>query len=110
MVHPDSVLFISLDSCRYDTALSLDQQQALPTLTQVGPLHRAEAPSHFTYGSHSAFWVGFTPGIAQSSTPWLNPKAGKLFRMDYSVSMGRDGSGFQLSGSNIVDGFRRWVI
>ena len=107
MVHPESVLFISLDSCRYDTASALVQQNRLPTLSQVGPLHRAQAPSHFTYGSHAAFWVGFTPGLAECSTPWLNPKRGKLFRMTYAGSTGQDGDGFQLTGANIVEGFRR---
>ena len=107
MVHPESVLFISLDSCRYDTAFALHQRQALTTLSQVGPLHCAQAPSHFTYGSHAAFWVGFTPGMAQSSTAWLNPKLGKLFRMAYAGSTGQDGNGFQLTGANIVEGFRR---
>lgn len=107
MVHPESVLFISLDSCRYDTASVLGQQQRLPTLSQVGPMHQAQAPSHFTYGSHAAFWVGFTPGLAECSSPWLNPKRGKLFRMAYAGSTGRDGDGFQLTGANIVEGFRR---
>ena len=107
MVHPESVLFISLDSCRYDTASALAQRSALSTLSQVGPLHRAESPSHFTYGSHASFWVGFTPGIARSSTPWLNPKAGKLFRMAYSGSTGADGNCFRLFGVNIIDGFNR---
>ena len=107
MIHPESVLFISLDSCRHDTASALTLQQRLPTLSQVGPMHQAQAPSHFTYGSHAAFWVGFTPGLAQSSTPWLNPKKGKLFRMEYAGSTGQDGNGFRLSGSNIVEGFSR---
>lgn len=107
MVHSESVLFISLDSCRYDTAYALDECSSLPTLSKVGPLHRAESPSHFTYGSHAAFWVGFTPGISKSSTAWLNPKVGKLFRMAYSGSTGVDGNGFKLTGANIVDGFNR---
>ena len=107
MVHPESVLFISLDSCRYDSALALQRQERLTTLAQVGPLYQAQAPSHFTYGSHAAFWVGFTPGVAHSSEAWLNPKVGKLFRMAYAGSTGQDGEGFQLTGANIVEGFRR---
>ena len=104
MVHPESVLFISLDSCRYDSAVALQRQGRLITLAQVGPLYQAQAPSHFTYGSHAAFWVGFTPGVAQSSEAWLNPKLGKLFRMAYAGSTGQDGKGFQLAGANIVEG------
>ena len=107
MVHSESVLFISLDSCRYDSALALQRQGRLTTLAEVGQLYQAKAPCHFTYGSHSAFWVGFTPGIAHSNRAWLNPKVGKLFRMAYAGSTGQDGDGFKLTGANIVDGFRR---
>ena len=72
------VLFISLDSCRYDTFLAAYRQGELPHLSAIGPLHRAQAPSYFTYGSHAAFCMGFTPGVEGSAEPWLNPKAGVL--------------------------------
>jgi len=101
------VLFISLDSCRYDTFAASHQAGAIPNLASVGSLHRAMAPSYFTYGSHAAFWMGFTPGVVGSSEPWLNPKAGKLFRMAFSGSSGRDEEGFRLEGGNLIEGFRR---
>ena len=31
--------------------------------------YRTQAPSHFTYGSHSAFFMGFTPGDASRREP-----------------------------------------
>ncbi|WP_094555948.1 hypothetical protein [Synechococcus sp. 1G10] len=65
------------------------------------------APSYFTYGSHAAFWMGFTPGLNHSKQPWLNPKAGKLFRLMYSAASGDDRAPFQLEGANIIEGFRR---
>jgi hypothetical protein len=102
------VLFISLDSCRYDTFLASYRQGSLPHLSAVGPLHRAQAPSYFTYGSHAAFWMGFTPGVEGSAEPWLNPKAGKLFRMAFAGHAGQDGEqSFRLEGANIIEGFRR---
>ncbi len=58
-VDAESVLFVTLDSCRYDTFASA----RIPTLRAVAPLHRAQAPGHFTYGSHAAMFVGFTPSI-----------------------------------------------
>lgn len=106
-IHPaparEDVLFISLDSCRYDSFSAA----ATPHLDGMAPLQRALAPSHFTYGSHAAFWMGFTPGVVCSDEPWLNPKAGKLFRMAYAGFAGRDGDGFQLEGSSVIEGFRR---
>jgi len=99
---PESVLFITLDSCRYDTY----RRAKTPHLDCVAPVHKALAPSYFTYGSHAAFWMGFTPGIRRA-VPWLNPKAGKLFRMSFSGSRGKDEQGFALEGRNIIEGFRR---
>jgi hypothetical protein len=100
---PDDVLFISLDSCRYDSF----EAARLPTLTSVGPLHRAQAPSHFTYGSHAAMFVGFTPGVADKAAPFVNPKFARLFRLDRAGHEGVAPPGFLISGDNIVDGFRR---
>lgn len=102
------VLFISLDSCRYDTFVAAHRQGSLPHLEAIGPLHKALAPSYFTYGSHAAFWMGFTPGVIGSAEPWLNPKAGKLFRMAFAGHAGRDGEqSFRLDGANMVEGFRK---
>lgn len=102
----NDVLFISLDSCRYDTFLESYEAGALPRMSAVGPLHKALAPSYFTYGSHAAFWMGFTPGVTASSEPWLNPKAGKLFRMAFAGSQGHSDEGFRLQGANLIEGFR----
>ena len=100
------VLMISLDSCRFDTFAAAHRDDALPHMAAVAPLHKALAPSYFTYGSHAAFWMGFTPGVVGSSDPWLNPKAGKLFRMAFAGHPGRDDGGFRLDGANLVEGFR----
>ncbi len=101
-----SVLFITLDSCRYDTFCLALKDKKIPNLYSLGNVFKALAPSYFTYGSHSAFWMGFTPGVVNSSQPWLNPKAGKLFRMAFAGHAGDDGDGFSLNGANIVEGFR----
>ena len=102
-LHPDSVLFLTLDSCRFDSF----QDANIPHLKAVAPLHKAQAPSYFTYGSHAAFWMGFTPGISSAAKePWLNPKSGKLFRMNHSAASSHGEDAFDLLGSNIIEGFR----
>ena len=103
----NDILFVTLDSCRYDTFEAAHSAGTLPNLMTVGPLHRAQAPSHFTYGSHAAFWMGFTPGVEDCQDPLLNPKVGKLFRMAFAGHRGRDDEGFSLEGANIIDGFNR---
>ena len=99
----DSVLFVTLDSCRYDTFAAADA----PALKAVGPLHKAQAPSYYTYGSHAAMFVGFTPGLAHLRQPVLNPKFGKLFKLVGGGHPGKGTEGYALRGRNIVEGFAR---
>lgn len=97
-----SVLFITLDSCRYDTFLTT----SAPNLKAIGKLHRAMAPGNFTYSSHAAMFVGFTPGVSTKCQPYVNSKYGKIFRI---LSGGLPGKveHFILKGRNIIDGFKR---
>ena len=99
----ESVLFITLDSCRYDTLGSA----RVPNIRSVGPLHKAEAPSYFTYGSHSAMFAGFTPGLARLQQPILNPKFGKLFKLVGAGFPGKGTEAYELDGRTIVEGFTR---
>jgi hypothetical protein len=102
-MNPHSVIFITLDSCRYDTFAAA----RLPNLRAIGPLHKAMAPGSFTYASHSAMFVGFTPGVAEKNEPYVNPKFGKIFRMGGIGFPGKGTDYFCLEGRNIIDGFRR---
>lgn len=102
-VHDSSVLFITLDSCRYDTF----DAAHIPNMRSIGPLHKAQAPSYFTFGSHSAMFVGFTPGVSASREKFINPKYGKIFRLTGAGFPGKKERLFELSGPNIVTGFNR---
>ena len=99
----NSVLFITLDSCRFDTFFSA----SCPNMKSISPLHCAQAPSHYTYGSHSAMFVGFTPGLAQLKQPVLNPKYGKLFKL-VGPGFGAKGTEvYELHGRDIIEGFSK---
>ncbi|HZT44247.1 MAG TPA: hypothetical protein VFA07_18930 [Chthonomonadaceae bacterium] len=102
MVHPDSYLFVTLDSCRYDTFEAADA----PNLKAIGTLWKAEAPAHFTFASHMAMFVGFTPGVASECLPYVNPKFGKIFKLRVEWKpKGRHH--VLLEGRNIIHGFRK---
>ena len=98
---PESVLFVTLDSCRFDT---FEAAQA-PNMKAVAPFYLAQAPSHYTYGSHSAMFVGFTPGIAHLQRPILNPKFGKMFKLGGAGFAGKGTEAYELEGRNIIEGF-----
>ena len=102
-VDPNSVLFVTLDSCRYDTFACA----SVPRMRMIGPLHKAQAPSHFTFGSHAAMFAGFTPGVASIAAPLVNPKFGKIFKLEGPMFPGKGGEAFTLQGQNIVAGFKR---
>mgnify|MGYP000878741654 CR=1 FL=1 len=97
------VLFVTLDSCRYDAFTSAQA----PHLKSLGPLYKATAPSHFTFGSHAAMFVGFTPGVANVAAPYVNPKFGKIFKMSGGGFSGLATPHMQLEGADILDGHRR---
>ena len=97
-----SILFVTLDSCRYDAFVDA----RAPNLKSLAPLHRAQSPSHFTYGAHAAFFMGFTPGDASRQEPYVNPKYGKIFRMQGGGHPGAAPALVTLAGHNIIDGLK----
>lgn len=99
--HPDSLLLITLDSCRFDTLYSC----SVPVIRGVGPIHKVMAPSYFTYASHAAMFVGFTPGDGLSQEAIVNPKCGKLVRLLGGGSPSRGADRFVLHGRSIMEGF-----
>lgn len=102
-MHPDSLLFVTLDSCRFDTFESVRP----PALSAVGALVRAQAPSHFTFGSHCAMFAGFTPGDGTRHEPFVNPKFGKIVRVLGGPAKSKGHDLIVLEGETIVDGFNR---
>ncbi|MHC4820755.1 MAG: hypothetical protein ACYTDX_03425 [Planctomycetota bacterium] len=102
-VNPTSILFLSIDSCRWDTFEATDA----PNLKAIGPAHRAHAPGYFTYASHCAMFMGFTPGDASSSEPFVNPKRVKIFRMHGGGTKDSVEPFCTLEGDNVIDGLKR---
>ncbi len=58
------ILFVTLDTLRYDVAAELAASRATPTLARVlpgGAWERRHSPASFTYAAHHAFFAGFLP-------------------------------------------------
>jgi hypothetical protein len=102
-MYADSILFITLDSCRYDSFAA----SSAPHLKSLGPLFKAAAPGYFTYSSHAAMFMGFTPGVANLQKPLINPKFAKLFKMVGAGWPGKGDEFMTLEGRNIIDGLKR---
>ncbi|QDE89806.1 metalloenzyme domain-containing protein [Myxococcus xanthus] len=83
VVGTHDLLFITLDTLRYDVAEALAAQGRTPNLSALLPGGRWEqrhSPASFTYAAHHAFFAGFLPTPA---TPGLHPR---LFSMRFEGS------------------------
>jgi hypothetical protein len=74
VVGSHDLLFLTLDTLRYDVAEELAAQGRTPHLTALLPGGRWEkrhSPASFTYAAHHAFFAGFLPTPA---APGLHPR------------------------------------
>ncbi len=55
------ILFICLDTLRYDAAVAEEQGGGTPVLNRYGAWEKRQAPGNFTYPSHHAIFAGFLP-------------------------------------------------
>jgi hypothetical protein len=61
VVGSHDILFICLDSLRYDVAWAEQENGGTPILNQDGAWEKRGAPGNFTYPSHHAMFAGFLP-------------------------------------------------
>lgn len=55
------ILFVCIDSLRYDIALQEQETGGTPVLNRYGAWRKCQAPGNFTYPSHQAMFAGFLP-------------------------------------------------
>lgn len=68
VVGTHDIVFLTLDTLRYDVAQSLFERGELPVLSRhLGPQgwERRHTPGSFTYAAHHAFFAGFLPTPAR---------------------------------------------
>ena len=74
------ILFICLDTLRYDVAVQEEGTGRTPVLNRYGLWEKCQAPGNFTYPSHHAMFAGFclagmTPRIWRIGKCCFSPKA-----------------------------------
>jgi hypothetical protein len=95
------ILFVTLDSLRYDVADALFRQGYTPNFRQYlpGGWQRCHSPGNFTYAAHHAFFAGFLP------TPAAFAKAPRLFAARFSGSETTTANTQVFDTPDIVSGF-----
>jgi hypothetical protein len=77
------ILFITLDTLRYDVADALFKSGRLPTIAQYAPTgwEKRHSPATFTYAAHHAYFSGFLP------MPENTNRSARLFAGEFEGSV-----------------------
>lgn len=95
------ILFITLDTLRYDVAQAVLKRGGTPNLAAVLPgrtWEKRHSPGSFTYAAHQAFFAGFLP------TPARPGKHPRLFALRFPGSETTTPDTCVLDGPDIVTG------
>jgi hypothetical protein len=101
LVGSHDVLFVTLDTLRYDVAelaLLSGQTPNLARLLPGGQWERRHSPGNFTYAAHQAFFAGFLP------TPARPGKHPRLFAANFPGSETTSEQTFVFEAADIVTG------
>ncbi len=98
-----NVLFITLDSCRYDTA----QKANIPTIRSLGEVKRAHTHASYTVPAHTAFFTGHLPAVLDHPpSKYYSESAGQLWRIKTGKGRDRE-AGIVFNAQNILEGYRQ---
>ncbi len=105
IVGEKDILFICLDTLRYDAAVEEEQAGHTPVLNQYGPWQKCQAPGNFTYPSHHAMFAGFLPCRYEAKTVADR----ELLFFPAQIGLGKKGpkGAFCFSGSTIMEGLQK---
>ncbi|MDO4711263.1 MAG: STM4013/SEN3800 family hydrolase [Peptostreptococcaceae bacterium] len=59
------ILFVCLDTLRYDVAKQEEEQGNTPNMSRYGPWLKCHAPGNYTFPSHMAMFIGNLPSLAE---------------------------------------------
>ncbi len=105
VVGASDILFICLDTLRYDVAVQEEAAGRTPVLNQYGPWQKCQAPGNFTYPSHHAMFAGFLPCRYDAK----NVADRELLFFPQSIGLGKkppEGA-YGFSGSTIMEGLAK---
>lgn len=101
MVKSANIVFITIDSLRYDVANKLFANGATPNFQKYFPegWTKSHTSGSFTYAAHHAFFAGFLP------TPADDPKTPRLFGAQFAGSETINSNTLVFDTPDIVSGF-----
>lgn len=105
IVGSHDILFVCLDTLRYDVAKEEQDKGTTPVLNRYGPWQKRSAPGNFTYPSHHAMFAGFLPSVPEP-VPLVEQE--RLF-FPKNIGMGRINppKSFAFEGPTFIEGLAR---
>lgn len=105
VVGKQDILFICLDTLRYDAAKMEEEAGGTPVLNQFGSWERRQAPGNFTYPSHHAMFAGFLPCRFDAKS--LADREMLFFPKQIGMGNKVPEGAFGYSGSTVMEGLRK---
>lgn len=111
IVGSHDIIFLCLDTLRYDAAVEEEQNGGTPILNRYGAWEKRQAPGNFTYPSHHAIFAGFLPMQDEAR----NLADGEVLFMPKGINKNLSPHIYQFSGGNIPkglseDGYDTWCV
>lgn len=99
-----NVLFVTLDSCRYDTT----QMASLKTMTALGPIKKATTDATYTFPAHMSYFVGYLPSVyGGEESAYYSREIKQLWRLNTARYKDPKTVGILLQGDTILSGYRK---
>ncbi|MFH0869664.1 MAG: sulfatase-like hydrolase/transferase [archaeon] len=99
-----NVLFITLDSCRYDTA----QKANTPTIEGIDQMRQAYTHGSYTIPAHIAFFSGHLPAaFEEPKQAYYSECIKQLWRIRTGRATESKPAGIELEGNNILGGYEK---
>lgn len=99
------ILFLCLDSLRFDVAYEEQQNQGTPVLNRYGAWRKCQAPGNFTYPSHQAMFAGFFP--VDENVCDMKKREKLFFSEDIGMGRKAPAGAFTFHGANWVEGLEK---
>lgn len=97
-----NVLFITLDSCRFDTT----QKAKIPTIKSLGEIKKAHTHATYTVPAHTAFFTGHLPAVFDKPNQYYSESISQLWRIKTSKGKDRE-AGIIFDEQDIFEGYRK---
>ncbi len=96
------ILFVCIDSLRYDVAEREQEQGGTPILNRYGNWRKCHAPGNFTYPSHQAMFAGFFP--IEVGVKNMKQRETLFFSEDIGLGRKAPEGAYRFQGGNFVEG------